>query len=396
MLNQPLQGVKVLDLTRVLSGPFCTMLLADMGAEVIKIERPGRGDDSRHFSPFKNQESGYYMALNRGKKSLTLNLKHEEGKNIFKNLVKEADVLVENFKPGVMEKLDLNYEKLNKINPQLIYCSVSGFGQTSPYSKRPAYDLVAQAMGGIMSITGFPENPPLKAGSSIADMSAGLFSAYGISLALLSRHQTGQGQFVDVSMVDSIFSLLESNIVQYTIGDKVPERRGNSHPISAPFDTFQARDGYIVIAIANDSLFEKFANVIDYPELPNDERFETDAKRLKNNQALKEIIEDWLQSYTIQEAQAIFMENGIPCAPIWDIEQICNSEHARVREMLVNIEHPTAGGTKIPGNPVKLSATPPVVDTAAPLLGEHNHEILEDILEKSKQEVEALQNNGVI
>ncbi|OWZ84075.1 CaiB/BaiF CoA transferase family protein [Natranaerobius trueperi] len=395
-MTKPLKGLKVLDLTRVLSGPFCTMLLADMGAEVIKIERPGIGDDSRHFGPFKEQESGYYMLFNRGKKSITLNLKDNQGKEIFKNMVKKCDVVVENFKPGVMEKLGLNYEVLSEINPQIVYCSISGFGNTSSFKKRPAYDLVAQAIGGMMSITGYPDKPPVKVGSSLADMSSGLFAAYGIALAVLNREKTGKGQSVDISMIDSIFTLLESNVVRYSIGEEVPTRIGNRHPISAPFDTFLAKDGYIVIAIANDALFAKFAETLGQPELSQNKKFNTDFNRLQNQAELKQIIESWLQDRTVKEASELLLDSGIPCAPIYDIKQTCESKHIQEREMMVELNHPKAGKVRVPGNPVKLSDTPASIKEPSPSLGEHNLEVLTELVGLSEGDIKELIHRGVI
>ncbi|HLR68866.1 MAG TPA: CoA transferase [Virgibacillus sp.] len=373
---QPLDKVKVLDFSRVLAGPYCTMLLADMGAEVIKIERPETGDDTRGFGPFQNEESGYFMYLNRGKKSVELDLKKSDSIDVINKLVKEADVVVENFRPGVMKKLGLDYESLKEINPSIVYASISGFGQYGPYSQRPAYDLVAQAMGGLASITGHPDQPPTKAGASLGDMSAALYTAYGIMVSLFHRERTGEGQYVDVAMVDTIFSLLESNVMRYTSEEIVPERMGNRHPISAPFDTYKANDGYVVIAVANDSLFERLCVVIDKPELCEDPRFYTDVEREKNESELKLIIEGWLQQYTVEEAVEHINNGGIPSSPILNIDEICESEHTKIREMLVEIEHPIAGKTVVPGNPVKLMKTPPVIKDPSPNLGEHNEKYI--------------------
>lgn len=371
-MQQALDNIKVLDFSRVLAGPYCTMLLADMGAEVIKIERPETGDDTRGFGPFQKDESGYFMYLNRGKKSIALDLKQPESLEVIHQLVKESDVVVENFRPGVMKKLGLDYESLKAINPEIVYASISGFGQNGPYSQRPAYDIVAQAMGGLTSITGYPDRPPTKAGASLGDMGAALYTAYGIMVALFHRERTGEGQYVDVAMVDTIFSLLESNVMRYTVDKIAPERMGNRHPISAPFDTYKVKDGYIVIAVANDPLFERLCSVMDKVELTKDPRFYTDVEREKNEAALKVIIETWLEHYTVDEAVDYLNDGGIPSSPILNIDEICESEHTRTREMLVEIEHPIAGKTMIPGNPVKLSKTPSVIKNPSPRLGEHN------------------------
>src|SRR5699024_4049296 len=274
------------------------------------------------------------------------------------------------------KKLGLDYESLKEINPSIVYASISGFGQYGPYSQRPAYDLVAQAMGGLASITGHPDQPPTKAGASLGDMSAALYTAYGIMVSLFHRERTGKGQYVDVAMVDTIFSLLESNVMRYTSEEIVPERMGNRHPISAPFDTYKANDGYVVIAVANDSLFERLCVVIDKPELCEDARFYTDVEREKNESELKLIIEGWLQQYTVEEAVQHINNGGIPSSPILNIDEICESEHTKIREMLVEIEHPIAGKTVVPGKPVKLMKTPPVIKDPSPNLGEHNEKYI--------------------
>ncbi|WZL73210.1 CoA transferase [Clostridiaceae bacterium 35-E11] len=395
-MNSALSGIRVIDFSRVLAGPFCTMNLADMGAEVIKIERPKYGDDSRNFGPFKNKESSYYGYVNRGKKSITLDLKNPKAKEIIKDLVKQADVVVENFKPGVMEKLGFGYEVLREVNPGLVYCSISGFGQYSPYSSRPAYDIVAQAMGGMMSITGFPENPPTRVGSSLGDISAGLYAAFGIVTALLHKQKTGEGQYVDVAMMDSVFTFLESNIVRHTVGGVLPERVGSRHPISAPFDSFKAKDGLVIIAIASDHHFSKLCDIMKQPELMQDEKFCTDPNRVLNEKELKTIIEMWLGQFTVDEAIKVMMEQGIPCSPILNIEQVCKDPHIEAREMLVEVEHPAAGAIKIPGNPVKLSVTPPMVKEPAPILGEHNEAILKQFLAYDDGQIAQFKEDNVI
>ncbi|AZU64354.1 CaiB/BaiF CoA transferase family protein [Neobacillus mesonae] len=394
-MQRPLEKIRVLDFTRVLAGPYCTMMLADMGAEVIKIEKPGHGDDTRHFGPFQNEESGYFIYLNRGKKSMALDLKNPHAIEAIKELVKQSDVVVENFRPGVMKKLGLDYESLKECNPGIIYASISGFGQYGPYSQRPAYDLVAQAMGGMTSITGHPENPPTRSGASLGDMSAALYAAYGIMAALFHRERTGEGQLIDVAMVDSIFALLESNVMRYTVDQIVPERIGSRHPISSPFDIFKAKDGFVVIAVANDSLFNKLAAVMQQPELAEDPRFNTDPLRTKNETELKAIIETWLNSYSVEEAVKLVSEAGVPCSPILTIEDICEDEHTNAREMLIEVEHPVAGPIKIPGNPVKLSRTPAVIKEASPSLGEHTEAILKDVLKWESARLQALEGQKV-
>lgn len=377
-MGQSLEGIKVLDFSRVLAGPYCTMLLADMGAEVIKVEKPKTGDDTRQFGPFQNGESAYFMFLNRGKKSIEVDLKEEDDRNKLMELIKDVDVIVENFRPGVMKRLGLDYETLKCVNERLVYCSISGFGQYGPFKERPAYDLVAQAMGGIASITGYPDSPPTRTGASIGDMSSALFAAYGIMVALFDRERTGKGQAVDVAMLDSIFAFLEHNVMRYTSEGIVPERIGNRHPISAPFDVYESKDGYVVIAIANDSLFARLCQLMNKTELLDDERFKTDLRRGENERALKVIIEEWLSEYTAEEAVELINKAGIPSSTILNIAEISESEHIRMREMLVEIEHPVAGKVRIPGNPVKLSRTPVEIKDPSPSLGEHNY-IIEKI-----------------
>ena len=371
-MKQALEGIKVLDFSRVLAGPYCTMMLADMGAEVIKIERPELGDDTRHFGPFQNGESGYFMYLNRNKKSVELNLKDPSDREILLDLVREADVIVENFRPGVMEKLELDYESLKKVNEGIIYCSISGFGQYGPLKERPAYDLIAQAIGGIASITGYPDGPPTKTGASIGDMSAALYATIGIMTALFHRERTGVGQAIDIAMVDTIYALLEHNVMRYTCEGIVPERVGNRHPISAPFDIYKCKDDYVAITTANEPLFERLCKLMDKEELLEDERFNTDINRGIHEKELKEILESWLADYTADKAVEMINGAGVPCSKIYNIAEISESEHIKEREMLLEIDHPVAGRTRIPGNPVKLSETPPRIVTPSPALGAHN------------------------
>lgn len=391
-----LQGIRVLDLTRVLAGPFCTLQLADMGAEVIKIERPQFGDDTHFFGPFKNGASGYFIMLNRGKKGITLDFKKPQAVEIFKEMVKQADVVVENFKPGVMDKLGIGYEELKKINPRIIYAAISGFGQYGPYWERPGYDILAQAMGGLMSITGFPDNPPTRVGSSVGDLSAGMYGALAIMMALFSREKTGKGQLVDVALMDSIFSFCETNVVRYTVGGIIPGRVGSRHPLSAPFDIYQAKDGYVVIAVANESLMAKLFKLMGKAELHQDPRFETDAKRSEHDQELKVVIEAWLADYTVEQAVAAMLAQGVPSSPVFTIPQVCNDPHLAAREMLVEIEHPVAGKVLIPGNPMKLSETPAAVSGTAPTLGQHNREVLASLLGYDADRVTKLERSGII
>ncbi|GAB4275536.1 MAG: CaiB/BaiF CoA-transferase family protein [Candidatus Rifleibacteriota bacterium] len=372
----PLKDIKVIDLTRVLAGPFCTMTLADMGAEVIKIERPGVGDDSRAFGPHQNGESAYFMSINRGKKSITLDLKKEKGKEVFRRLVKEADVLVENFKPGVMKKLGLDYEAMKLINPKLIYCASSGFGQTGPYSARPAYDLIIQGMGGLMSITGPDDSTPTKVGSSIADIFAGVFSAIGILSALYNRERTGKGQMVDVAMLDCMVAILENAIARYASTNVDPVPIGNRHPSIAPFTSVKTSNGFINIACGNDQLWKKFCEVICREELAEDERYLTNADRCKNMDQLIPTLNDTLGENTTEFWLEKLEAANVPAGPINKISEVLKDPQVVARDMIVELMHPVAGKVKVPGTPIKYSDTISEIKSPAPTLGQHTREIL--------------------
>lgn len=396
-MDKALEGVKVLDFTAILAGPFCTMNLSDLGAEVIKIERPKVGDGSKIFGPFLNGQSGYFTLVNRGKKGVTINLKSEEGKKIVYELVKKVDVVVENFSPGVMDKLGFGYEKLKEINPGLVYCSISGYGQVSPHRDLPSYDIVAQGRAGMMSITGYPDNPPARVGSSLGDVSAGLYAAFGVVSALYHKERTGEGQLVDIALLDSVFAFEETNVVRHTIGGIDPVRVGARHPLSAPFDIYKCKDGkYVIIAIASNLHFNTLCELMGRPDLPKDPKFDEDWNRSDNDVELKEIIEDWLKDYTADEAIDLFQKNHIPCGPLYTIREACKDESILAREMLVEIDQPGMGKVRITGNPVKLSKTPPDPKHPAPLLGEHNKEILEGMLGYTDEEVKKLEEDGII
>lgn len=381
---KPLEGIKVLDFTRVLAGPFATKILADFGAEVIKIERTGQGDDTRSFGPFQNGLSGYFVYLNTGKKSVELNLKDPDSICLLKEMMKDVDVVIENFRPGIMRKFNLDYASLKAIKPDIIYASISGFGQEGVWSNKPAYDLIAQAAGGIMSINGYPDSPPTRVGASLGDTSAGLNATIGITTALFHRERTGEGQQIDVAMVDSIYALLESNVMRYTVEKNIPQRIGNRHPISAPFDIYQSKEGYLAIAIANESLFERFAICIHREDMLEDERFRTDNHRQKYQELLKVEIENWLCQYTATEAAALLEQGGIPCSVIQDIKDISESAYIKERNMLVDVNQLDHGLFKIPGNPIKLSSLKQTNIQRAPELGEHTEAILEKYKEMMK------------
>lgn len=375
-----LQGIRVLDLTRVLAGPYCTMMLADYGADVIKIEPPEVGDDSRAFGPFVGKESAYFMSLNRNKRSIALNFKRQEERDLFKEMVKHADVVVENYRPGTMEKFGLGYDQLKEINPKLIYAACSGFGHTGPYRDKPAYDIIVQAMGGIMSITGPENGDPTRVGASVGDIIAGMFTAYGIMMALFHRERTGEGQKIDVGMLDCQVAILENAIARYVTSGIVPRPLGNRHPSITPFSAFTAKDGYIIVGAGNDRLWERLCNILGRPDLIKDERFDTNARRTANVKELTTILNEIFKEKTIAEWLTALEEAGLPCAPINTIDKIVNDPHIQAREMIVEVEHPVAGKLKMPGVPIKMSATPGSVEFPAPLLGQHTYEIIREVL----------------
>lgn len=380
-MAKPLEGVVVLDLSRVLAAPYTGMILADMGADVIKVERPGKGDDSRAYGPFKNGESVYYMSLNRGKRSMTLNMKSEEGKQILKDLVKQADVLVENFRGGTMDKLGLGYDVLKEINPRLIYSACTGFGMTGPYKHDPAYDVIVQGMGGIMSITGQEGGEPTKVGASIGDITAGIFSAVGIMIALYNREKTGKGQLVDVSMLDCQVAILENAIARYMNAGVSPKPIGNRHASITPFQSLKTKDGYVIVAVGNDTLWQKFCGLIERPDLAADPRFTTNPLRTENVKVLSEELNKTFQTKTMDEWLHILKEGGVPVGPINDVERVIKDPAVIAREMIVTTHHPIAGDVEMAGVPIKLSETPGSVDAPAPTLGQHTREILKEKLD---------------
>ncbi len=390
-----LSGIKVLDLTRVLAGPYATMVLADLGAEIIKIEQPGKGDDSRAYGPYKNGESAYFMSLNRNKESVTLNLKTPEGKEILKELVKKVDVLVENFRPGTMEKLGLGYDVLKELNPRLIYASSTGYGQTGPYSQRPAYDAVVQAMGGIMSITGQADGKPTRVGSSVGDIFAGLFCAIGILSAVHERESSGLGQMVDVAMLDCQVAILENAIARYEFTGEIPHPIGNRHPSIVPFEPFDTLTAPIMVAAGNDRLWVTLCELLEL-DLANDPRFITNPKRNENYQVLRPILAEKFMTKTAEEWQKMFDEVGIPSGPINTVDKVVANEQVIARNMILEVEHPVAGTTRIPGIPTKLSRTPGEIRMAAPVLGAETEKILSEYLGLTSDQVAELREKKVI
>ncbi len=393
---KPLQELVVIDLTRILAGPFCTMILADFGAEVIKIERPDQGDESRWLGPHVNGESTYFMSVNRGKQSVTLDLKSEQGRGILKELIAKADVLVENYRPGVMENWGLGYQAVKNLNPRLIYASVSGFGQDGPYAKYPAYDIIIQAMSGLMSITGQEDGVPTRVGTSIGDIVPGLFATVGIMMALFHRSQTGEGQRLDVAMFDSLVAILENAIARSQVQREVPRPIGNRHPAITPFDSFATKHGHIIIAAGNPKLFEQLCIVLGIPEVLTDERFAEYKTRHRNEAELKRILEEALSRFRPEEALDLLGKSGIPCAPIQSVDQILADPQVKARNMLVQLAHPVAGILRLAGIPIKMSLTPGAVQRPAPTFGQHTEEVLSRFLGLSAEQIEQLRESKVI
>jgi len=391
-----LEGLRVLDLTRVLAGPYATMVLADLGADVIKVELPGVGDDARHYGPYIDGESAYFLSLNRNKRSITLNLKSPHGQRVFRDLVPLVDILVENFRPGTLDRLGLGYETLRDLNPRLIYAASSGFGRTGPYSPRPAYDAVIQAMGGLMSITGQADGEPTRVGTSVADITAGLFAIIGILSALTARERTGQGQVVDVAMLDCQVAILENAIARYSVTGEVPRPQGNRHPSIVPFEPFETHDGQLMVAAGNDTLWRRLCEVLERPELAEDPRFSTNPLRVTNYADLRPLLAEVFRGQTTAAWQTRLDAAGIPISPINTVADVMEHPQVLAREMLVQLNHPVAGKMTVPGIPVKLSDTPGALRTAAPTLGQHTEEVLLELLGYTAEQVAQLRTEGAI
>ena len=354
-MDGPLKNLLVIDLTRVLVGPYCTMILSDLGARVIKIEAPEIGDDSRKFGPFVKDYSAYFMSLNRGKESIALNLKNEDDKKIFEKILAKADILVENFKPGTLEKWGFGWKQVSKKYPKLIYASASGFGQTGPLKELPAYDMVVQGMGGLMSVTGQPNSEPTRVGTSIGDITAGLFTAIGINAALYDRQKTGKGMYIDVSMLDCQIAILENAIARYLSKNEIPKPMGSRNPSIAPFEAFKTKDSYIIIAAGNDKLFENLCDALDLKDLIMDEKYKSNSSRSENMNELKKILEEKLIYKTTNEWVKNLESLKIPCGPIFNIKEAVENPQVEARNMIVKAYHKVIGDFKLAGNPIKMS-----------------------------------------
>jgi len=390
-----LQDVKVLDFTHVLAGPTCTMILADLGADVIKLE-PLHGDDSRVFPPFQNEESAYFMSINRNKRSIAVDLKSDKGMAICKRLVEWSDVIVENFKTTTMKKLGLDYGSVSKIKKDIIYAAVSGFGHTGPYSAKPAYDVVAQAMSGMMSITGGLDGKPVRVGSSIGDIMAGNHAAEAILAALYFREKTGEGQFIDCAMLDGLIYTLENAIVRHTVGGELPRPLGTAHPSISPFQAFKASDRYLIVAAGNDSLFSKLCACLEKQDLAEHEEYKTNHLRVQNREKLAEELQLAFETKTCAEWCEILEKQHIPHGPIYAINEMIEDEQVKDRNMIVETKHPEVGTVRMAGTPYKMSKTPGSVRTPAPKLGEHTCEILKSELNLSDEEIQTLLDEKII
>ena len=394
---RPLEGIRILDLTRVLSGPYCTMLLGDLGAEVIKVERPGEGDDTRSFAPpFQGDQAAYFLSINRNKKSITLDMKSEHGKEILWRLLDLSDVLVENFRPGAMERLGFGYEAVTNRRPAIIYCSISGFGDNGPQKDRAGYDVIVQGEAGIMDLTGPRDGPPHKVGTSIADLVSGLTAVQGILAALYTAKIDGRGQRVLVSMYEAVAALLTFNASIYFATGNTPKRRGNEHATIVPYETFEASDGWINLGVANDDIWRRFCAAVGTAELATDRRFANAPDRVRNRDALVPLIKTVIKQRSRDEWLKLLDDSGVPCGAIRTVAEVCDSEVLRARGMIAEMPHASAGNVKGIKSAIHLSETVLDTYTAPPKLGEHTNEVLTRLLGYSSDKVNALRREGVV
>ena len=406
-MSGPLEGIRVIDLTRILAGPFSTMLMADMGADIIKVEQPGTGDPARGNGPFLSPEgaesseqqfSTYFMSINRGKRSIAIDLSKPKGREVLLKLAETADVLIENFRPGTMQKLGLDYEVVKARNPRIVMCSVSGFGQSGPYAHRPALDVIVQGMGGMLSITGEPGRGPVRPGASIGDITSALFATIAIQSALLERHNSGEGQYIDISMLDCQVAIMENAFMRYFTLGQTPQRIGTRHPSSTPFQAFQTADGHVVVAIMGGSTdqWPLFCAAIDHVELIDDERYTTGWSRTQHYDELIPVIEEVMLQKTTSEWVELLSDMGVPVGPVQDIAEVANDPQVNHREMFVELPHPVLGQVKFTGNPIKMSRTPSGPRRVPPQLGEQTSEVLMADVGLSPEDVAELFNEGVV
>lgn len=393
----PLRGIRVLDLSRVLAGPFCSMTLADLGAEVIKVEMPGSGDDTRAYPPFIGSQSSYFMSTNRNKKGITLDLKAKEGQEVLHRLAAKCDVVIENFRPGVTSRLAADYATLSRINPRLIYCSISSFGQTGPYAEKPGYDLIIQGMGGLMGITGEPNGAPVRVGVAITDLGAGMWATIAILAALQARGRDGAGQYLDISMMDGSVAWMTYVAGNYFATGKAPPRMGSAHPSIVPYQAFRASDGKsILIGGGNDRLFASLCEGLGLPDLPKDPRYVGNESRVKNKATLIPLLEERFLGKTRDEWIATLEKLGVPVAPVYTIDEVFADEQVKHRGLLVEMDHPELGKVKQIAPAIKMSSTPCVVESPPPLLGQHTDEVLRDLAGYGDEEIKRLREKGAI
>jgi formyl-CoA transferase len=401
---RPLDNIRILDITRALAGPYCTMMLGDLGADVIKVERPGSGDETRGWGPpFVGKpygpypgESAYFIAANRNKRSLTVNIQTAEGQEIVRRLAGISDVLVENYRTGDLDKMGLGYPDLHSLYPKLIYCSISGYGRTGPFAERPGYDAILQAEGGMMSITGPVDGPPSRAGIPIIDITSGMFASTAILAALRARDITGEGQLVDISLFDSHIALLSNVASNYLVGGEPPRRFGNAHPNLVPYEAFSARDGWFIVGVANDKQWGLFCDMLGRADMKADSRFATNGNRVANRETLVDELNKTFSQRDVNDWLADLIRAGLPCGPINSLPEVFSHPQAQAREMTLEAEHPTAGTVRLTGFPYKLSQTPAEIHRPPPLLGEHTEEVLTGLLDYSSEGVASLRDKGAI
>jgi len=403
-MGGPLAGFRVLDLSRILAGPWASQMLADLGAEVIKIERPGQGDDTRAWGPpYMPDESGeptgeaaYFHSANRGKQSVCIDMSSPQGRELVVQLVEMSDVLIENFKVGGLKKYGLDYSSVKAINPKLVYCSITGFGQTGPFSDRAGYDFMIQAMGGLMSVTGEPDGQPMKVGVALSDVMTGLYAANAIQAALIHQLRSGQGQYIDLALLDVQVATLANQAMNYLASGENPKRLGNAHPNIVPYQAFQTADGYLILAVGNDAQFARFCDLAGHPELASDERFEKNSNRVKNRETLISPLIKIFQTQTTDWWIEQLNQKGIPCGPIANIDQVFDNPQVLHRDMRLELTHPTAGKVTSVANPIKFSESPVTYDKAPPLLGQHTEQVLRELLDLDIEQINRLRTDAII